>query len=157
MPHGAGGRRPCEAAAMRQIVTGVDAGGRSCVIGEHHDGPAPTGDRVSVHTAFETTSSPPPPRPAGTSEFMDLNVPVGIARLIVVQWPPGLTARMHYTDTIDVDTVLEGSIDIILDDGAHRLEPGDTVIVAGVDHAWEAGPSGATVSVLLLGTPGPGA
>jgi quercetin dioxygenase-like cupin family protein len=64
---------------------------------------------------------------------------------------------MHYTDTIDVDTVLEGSVSIILDDGPHWLEVGDTVVVNGVDHAWEAGPSGATVSVVLLGTPSPAA
>jgi quercetin dioxygenase-like cupin family protein len=140
---------------MRQIVTGVDDSGRSCVVAEHVNGPAPNVDRVSVRTAFETSSSPPPPRPAGNSEFIDLKVPVGVARLIVVRWPPGLTARMHYTDTVDVDTVLEGTVDIILDDGPHRLEAGDTVIVSGVDHAWEAGPSGATVSVLLLGTPSP--
>ena len=86
---------------------------------------------------------------------MDLKVAPGCTRLITVVWPPGLTAEMHYTDTIDVDTVLAGSVDIILGDGRHHLEVGDTVIVAGVDHAWEAGPSGATVSVMLLGTPSP--
>jgi len=142
---------------MRQIVTGVDANGRSCVVAEHVDGPAPAGDRVNVSTVFQTPTSPAPPRPPGTSDLIDLKVPVGIERFIIVQWPPGLTARMHYTDTIDVDTVLEGSVSIILDDGPHRLEAGDTVVVNGVDHGWEAGPSGATVSVVLLGTPSPAA
>jgi quercetin dioxygenase-like cupin family protein len=142
---------------VRQIVTGVDADGRSCVVDEHVNGPAPTGDRVIVHRAFETATSPPPPRPPGHSDFIDLKVAVGVARLINVQWAPGATARMHYTDSVDFDTVVEGSIDIILDDGPHRLEAGDTVVVNGVDHAWEAGPSGCTVSVLVLGGPSPDA
>jgi quercetin dioxygenase-like cupin family protein len=142
---------------MRQIVTGVDASGRSCVVAQHVPGPPPNADAVKVETVFETTSAPPPPRPAGTSALMDLKVQPGCTRLITVVWPPGLTAQMHYTDTIDVDTVLEGSVDIILGDGRHHLEVGDTVIVTGVDHAWEAGPSGATVAVLLFGTPSPDA
>jgi len=41
----------------------------------------------------------------------------------------------------------------VLDDGAHRLEPGDTVVVAGVDHAWRAGPDGCTMVNTMIGTP----
>ena len=146
---------------MRQIVTGVDADGRSCVIAEHPQGVASndftssSGDRMSSYTAFETASSPAPPRPAGNGQFMDLEVPVGFLRFSVVHWPPGAENPMHHTDSIDFDTVLEGSIDIILEDGRHHLEVGDAVIVTGVDHAWEAGPSGATLSVFVLGTPRP--
>jgi len=140
---------------MRQIVTGVDASGRSCVVEERVTGPAPTGDRVTVETCYETRSNPGPCRPPGHGRYTDLHVGVGMARMITVQWPAGAGASMHHTDTIDFDTVLEGSIDIILDDGAHRLEAGDTVIVTGVDHAWEAGPSGAAMTVITLGTPAP--
>ncbi len=136
-------------------MTGTDGEGRSCVVEERACGPLPPGDRVRVETVYQTASSPAPPRPPGRSRFSDLKVPVGIARLITVQWPPGSVAAMHYTDTLDVDTVLEGSISIVLDDGPHLLEAGDTVIVTGVDHAWEAGPAGATMSVLTLGTPSP--
>ena len=142
---------------MRQILTGVDADGRSCVVAELVNGPEPPAGRVNVTTVFQTPTSPAPPRPPGHSNLIDQYVAVGIERFIIVQWPPGLTARMHYTDTIDVDTVLEGSVSIILDDGPHWLDVGDTVVVNGVDHGWEAGPSGATVSVVLLGTPPPAA
>jgi quercetin dioxygenase-like cupin family protein len=142
---------------MRQIVTGVDSDGRSCVVEERACGALRSGDRVEVETLYQTASNPAPPRPPGKSRFSDLRVDVGIARIITVQWPPGTTAGMHYTDTVDFDTVLEGSISIILDDGPHVLGAGDTVIVTGVDHAWEAGPSGATMSVVTLGTPSPSA
>jgi len=72
-----------------------------------------------------------------------------------VQWPDGEESGMHHTDTVDVDTVLEGSIDLLLDDGPHHLDVGDTAIVAGVDHGWRAGPAGATLSIVVFGTPSP--
>jgi hypothetical protein len=136
---------------MRQLVTGVDADGCSCVVAEHVI--EPSGDQLNAYAPFETASSPPLPRPPGKGDFMDLGVPVGIARFLVVQWPPGLQAQMHHTDTVDFDTVLEGSIDLILDDDRHHLEVGDSVVVTGVDHGWESGPSGATMSVVAIGTP----
>jgi quercetin dioxygenase-like cupin family protein len=138
---------------VRQIVTGVDGSGRSCVVEEFTNGP--TGAAVNARTIFRTASSPAPTRPLGHGRDIDLKVPVGIARWSMVQWPPGSTSAMHHTDTVDFDAVLEGRIDLILDDGAHRLELGDCAVVTGVDHGWEAGPSGCTLAVLLVGTPAP--
>jgi mannose-6-phosphate isomerase-like protein (cupin superfamily) len=60
---------------------------------------------------------------------------------------------MHHTDTLDFDMILEGSVEIVLDDGPHRLGPGDCVVVTGVDHVWKAGPDGFVMSVTLMGTP----
>jgi quercetin dioxygenase-like cupin family protein len=133
---------------MRQLVTGVDADGRSCIVSEHITEPS---HDIAIQTPFETTASPPP-RPPGSRELYDMGLPVGAIRVLVVQWPPGFQASMHHTDTIDVNTVTEGSVDLVLDDGPHTLEAGDSVIVTGVDHGWLAGPDGATVTGVLLGT-----
>jgi quercetin dioxygenase-like cupin family protein len=138
---------------MRQIVTGVDDHGRSCLVAETVNPPA--GPAVGVHTVFETAANPAPTRPPGHSTLMDLHVDVGRTRWIIVQWPPGLTAQMHHTDTLDFDACLAGSIELVLDDGPHRLDPGDCAVVTGVDHGWRAGPDGCTMAVLLLGTPPP--
>ena len=62
---------------------------------------------------------------------------------------------MHHTDTIDYDIVLAGSVELILDDGAHLLGPGDCVVITGVDHAWRAGPDGVILSVALIGSTRP--
>jgi hypothetical protein len=135
---------------MRQLVTGIDSAGRSCVVHEVEIGkPGPKLERTTV---FETAQSPPPPRPPGIGIDRDLNVAPGLAHWTIVQFPAGLERPMHHTDTVDFDIVLAGSIDITLGDGTHHLGPGDCVLVSGVDHAWTAGPEGCTLSVILLGS-----
>jgi len=82
-------------------------------------------------------------------------VPPGHTHWVVSRWSPHEEAATHHSDTIDLDVVLEGSINLQLDDGHHHLVPGDCVVITGVDHAWKAGPDGCTLSVVLLGTPPP--
>jgi quercetin dioxygenase-like cupin family protein len=136
---------------MRRLITGVDAAGRSCIIRETEFAtPATAPPMELIH---QTESVPPPARPAGSGEQHDLGVPPGIARWIFVQFQPGQRSRVHHTDTIDFDTIIAGQVDLLLDDGAHRLGPGDCVVVNGVDHAWQAGPDGCTSSVVVIGTP----
>lgn len=132
---------------MRQIVTGIDEAGSSCIVEESTVG--------SAGKAFYESPSTLAPRPPGKGQFVDVAVPVGTNRWMVMDLAPGFKFEMHHTDTIDLDTVLAGSIDLILDDGRHSCTVGDCVVVTGVDHAWEVGPDGCTLSVVFLGTPPP--
>jgi quercetin dioxygenase-like cupin family protein len=59
---------------------------------------------------------------------------------------------MHRTDTLDFAVILEGSVELTLDDGVHPLLPGDCVVVQGVDHAWRAGEQGCVLCGINLGT-----
>ena len=43
---------------------------------------------------------------------------------------------IHRTRTIDYVVVLEGEIDLLLDDGDVRLKAGDVVVQQGTNHAW---------------------
>lgn len=43
---------------------------------------------------------------------------------------------MHRTDTVDYAIVLEGEIDMLLDDEDVHLKAGDVVIQRGTNHAW---------------------
>ena len=43
---------------------------------------------------------------------------------------------MHWTDTVDVELVLSGEIELHLDDGTVTLRPGDWVVQNGTRHAW---------------------
>jgi mannose-6-phosphate isomerase-like protein (cupin superfamily) len=44
---------------------------------------------------------------------------------------------MHTTDTVDFEVVLQGEVELELDDGAKvTLHPGDTVVQNGTRHRW---------------------
>ena len=87
------------------------------------------------------------------AELIDQVLPPGHARWIVVDYGPHAETPVHHTDTLDLETIISGSVDLILDDGAHHLEVGDMVVMTGVDHAWRAGPDGCRINAVLIGTP----
>jgi quercetin dioxygenase-like cupin family protein len=141
---------------MQRLVTGIDENGRSCVVSREQPEAIEGGPGISIiDTMVDIGQNPPPPRPAGNGDFHDLGVGPGLLRWMVLAWEPGAEFTMHHTDTVDLDTVLAGSMQLRLDDGTHQLEPGDCVVVNGVDHAWRAGPDGCTMSFAVYGTPAP--
>ena len=140
---------------MRTLITGVDADGRSCVVSQDELALDELAPGFAMGIPFATTASPPPARPQGSAPLIDQGIAPGLARWMVVELGPGSETPMHHTDTLDLETGLAGSVDLILDDGAHHLDQGDLVVLAGVDHAWRAGPDGCRLSAVLIGTPPP--
>lgn len=137
---------------MRMIFTGV-MDGKSCVVREVDCTPADDG--MGIVPLVDLTIAELPPRPPGKGEFVDIPVAAGDMRWYRVRFVPNETRRVHYTDTIDCHTVVAGSIELLLDDGAHRLEVGDSAMVTGVDHGWRTGADGCAVSMIIFGTPKP--
>jgi hypothetical protein len=137
---------------MRMIVTG-EIDGRSCVVREIDYGAR--GSDFSIVPALDAMVAELPPRPASTCAFADLQVPPGKIVWQRVNFPPGGEFSFHVTDTIDCHTIVAGSMELLLDDGAHRLEAGDCAMVKGVGHGWRVGPEGCTSSLMLIGTPKP--
>jgi len=109
-------------------------------------------DEPFFQTIFKTMTSPPSSRPAATGDLLDLHVPPGIVRWIYTEMPPGFEGSVHHTDTVDFDTIVSGSVEIVLGDGAHCLGAGDCVVITGVDHGWKAGAEGCVMSVVAIGT-----
>jgi quercetin dioxygenase-like cupin family protein len=136
----------------RFLVTGVDASGRSC---------AARDEQVTLDAALEGLryamlyASPTLPTISTgggrAADTLELAVAAGGMDWKVLDYAPGMAFTMHHTDTVDFDTVLSGSIELLLDDGSHPLVAGDHVLVTGVDHAWRAGPDGCRISILSLG------
>jgi mannose-6-phosphate isomerase-like protein (cupin superfamily) len=65
------------------------------------------------------------------------------ARTVTEQLVPGMADvavdadGLHVTSTVDLQVVLEGEVDLVLEDGEHRtLRAGDVAVVNGVRHAW---------------------
>jgi hypothetical protein len=143
---------------MRRLITGVDASGRSCIIEETTVIPEEVGlAGVASAMVATTSSSPPPARPEGPGDLSELSAGPGLAGWLLLDYGPNhKDYSMHHTDTVDFDLILEGSMELALDDGTHLLEPGDMVVMNGVDHQWTAGPSGCRFTVVFIGTPPPG-
>jgi quercetin dioxygenase-like cupin family protein len=144
---------------IRVLITGVDDQGRSCVVGEERValGTDPASPGFWFGSVFETTAAPPPARPDGRADYLETGVEPGHVRWQVVDYAPSQVYPMHHTDTVDLDLVLAGSVELTLDDGVHILQAGDGAVINGVDHAWAGGPEGARLSVMFVGTPPRGA
>ncbi|UXA17162.1 cupin domain-containing protein [Mycobacterium sp. SMC-4] len=140
---------------MRTLITGTDAAGRSCVVSDGELTLDELAPGFAMGVPYATTASPPPARPAGSAPLIDQGIAPGLVRWMVVDLGAGSETPMHHTDTLDLQTVMSGTVELILDDGAHPLEPGDLVVLTGVDHAWRAGPDGCQLSAVLVGTPSP--
>jgi len=142
---------------MRSLVAGTDDAGRSCIIRdvpiEHRDVHAEWPSfRNDVYALRET---PPPPPPPARSNHHDPGIAPGHADFLVVQMPANVEHAMYHTDTLNFHTILSGSVELVLDDGSHALERGDSLVLPGIDHGWRTGPEGLTMAVLLLGAARP--
>lgn len=137
-----------------QLIVAGERDGRSCVIDRvewEHD---PASADVTATSVADIQVAEPAIRPNGSSEYRDYGIPVGTARWHRVRFPPNQERALHYTNTIDTMTIIDGSLHLLLDDGEHELLAGDCILIQGVDHGWRIGPEGCTVSNILFGLPG---
>jgi uncharacterized cupin superfamily protein len=58
---------------------------------------------------------------------------------------------MHRTRTVDYAIVMDGEIDMLLDDSEIHLEAGDVLIQQGTNHAWvNRGTSPCRIAFVLI-------
>ena len=154
------------AISIRRIVTGHGADGSSKVLSDgpapnvkqRRAGNASTLLWVTDECPAEVSGTadraareigvPPPPR---GSVFRLAEFPPGIGgeisdnETLLRDFGIGAEVRrgraprhpaIHRTRSIDYVVVLEGEIDLLLDEGEVRLKAGDTVVQQGTNHAW---------------------
>jgi mannose-6-phosphate isomerase-like protein (cupin superfamily) len=123
---------------IRRVVTGHDDSGRAKVI---IDGQVKNQiSKRSGHSASVIWSSvgfpvdndgndDPSVRPTGTT------IENGTV-FRVNSFDPGVTARVHRTDSIDYAVVVSGEIDMVLDVDTVHLKAGDVLVQRGTVHNW---------------------
>jgi quercetin dioxygenase-like cupin family protein len=142
---------------VRRVVTGHDA---DRVAGVLFDGPAQNEkfpDPGVISTLVWSTDQMPVPIPIGaTAEDMG-NRKLGSApppsgsRFAIIDFPPGNPVAFHRTETLDYVIVLEGEIDMDMDDSTVHLASGDVLVQRGTNHAWvNRGGVRARIAVVLL-------
>ena len=138
---------------VRRVVTGHDAKGKAVVlkdeISQNVSSRRPGQQGCVVWTTNES--------PADNNDETDRSVAqtgttsVGGAVFRVVRYEPGVTPRMHRSNSIDYAVVLEGSIVMQMDDGVEvTLSAGDTLVQRGTVHNWTNRGSVACVIAFVL-------
>ena len=151
--------------AIRRIVTSHDASGKAIVLsdGAAPNVRVRPGTGITATLLWTTRSAPATYTNADRgNDTVATAPPAGGTVLRVVEFPPesemhndgtnplaamGLARdsmgrrpathpHMHATDSVDYAIVIEGEIDMLLDDSEVHMKTGDIMVQQGTNHAW---------------------
>jgi len=136
------------ASPFRRVVAGIGEDGKSCVI---IDGPIERADAPSTYVWRSAI-------PADNSGQEDAAVPFTIdmvhydgSNFMLIEFPPGMQAFMHATDTLDYFVMLQGSVSFATETSEVTLAPGCFVVNRGTQHAWRnEGPDVAVLAAITV-------
>ena len=127
---------------IRRVVTGHDRNNVAKVLVDAAASNAKYPSPGTVSTLIWCTDATPATIPVGEApEDMGARIlgtapPPNGTRFAVIDFPPGNKPHLHRTETIDYVIVLEGEIDMDMDDSSVTLKAGDIMIQRGTNHAW---------------------
>ena len=127
---------------IRRFVTGHDADNVAKVIMQGSATNAKHPNAGTVSTLIWSTDRTPADVAIG-EDVEDLGAriigtapPANGTRFAVIDFPPGNEPRMHRTETIDYVIVLEGEIEMDMDQSTVKLKAGDVMVQRGTNHVW---------------------
>ena len=124
---------------VRRLITGHDKNGKAIVkideIATHVREGRPGALAVNVWTTNTSPANNSTEEDAGKVE-VGTTMPNGTV-FRMIEFKPGVTPRMHRTDSIDYIVVMKGEIDMQLDDGVEvHIKEGDLMVQRGTIHNW---------------------
>ena len=138
---------------VRRVVTGHDANGRAVVLSDEVSTDA-FSLRPGASACNVWTTESFPVDNTGTAD--QARRPVGTTLrngtvFRVIEFAPGVTPRVHRTDSIDYLVVLSGEIDMALDETLVHLKAGDVLVQRGTVHNWiNRGSEPCVMAVVLI-------
>jgi quercetin dioxygenase-like cupin family protein len=135
-------QQPSRFSPIRRVVTGHDGKNVAKAI---LDGPATNhkgGASGAQSTLIWITEGAPAEMPIGENvedlgaRILGTPPPENGTRFCVITFPPGNPGRMHRTETIDYVIVMEGELDMDMDDSTVKLKAGDVLVQRGTNHSW---------------------
>jgi len=118
--------------AVRRVVTGHDSKGKSVIAIDE----VRSGERFTVVWTTDKSPADNLDLEDGGARQVGLVQPGGSV-LRIGELPPGAHSAMHRTHSVDYGIVLDGEIDMEVDDGETvHLKQGDVVVQRGTIHAW---------------------
>jgi len=128
-------------------LTGVGNDGRSRVVEQRNV----TDESVYIIPVEYRDGMPVPVLSGTDASLIKTGVKPGERATSIVRWRPDLHAELHRTHSVDINTVLEGSIVCELEDGEIHLEKGDVVYLPGTVHSWRCEKGDAFVLFAMQG------
>jgi quercetin dioxygenase-like cupin family protein len=126
---------------IRRVITGHDKNNVAKVL---IDGPATNHKGIEGRSTLMWITDENPSDISVGEKVEDLGAriigtapPANGSRFAVIDFPPGNTPRMHRTETIDYVIVLEGEIEMDMDDSTVKMQAGDVMVQRGTNPAWE--------------------
>jgi quercetin dioxygenase-like cupin family protein len=127
---------------IRRVVTGHDNNSVAKAIMDGEASNHKGGASGAQSTLIWITEGAPAEMPVG-EQVEDLGArilgtppPANGTRFAVITFPPGNPGRMHRTETIDYVIVMQGELDMDMDDSTVKLKAGDVMVQRGTNHAW---------------------
>jgi quercetin dioxygenase-like cupin family protein len=124
---------------VRRVVTGHDDSGRAVVIIDEvaknivRKRPGYESSVIWSTESFPADNTDPTD---GASGNVATSVPNGTV-FRVVRYEPGVSPRVHRTDSLDYAIIISGEIDMELEQGDEvHLKAGDVVVQRGTVHNW---------------------
>src|SRR5262245_28419339 len=126
---------------IRRVVTGHDTNNVAKAI---MDGPATNhkgGASGAQSTLIWITEGALAEMPVGENvedlgaRILGTPPPPNGTRFCVITFPPGDPGRMHRTETIDYVIVMQGELDMDMDDSTVKLKAGDVLVQSGTNHS----------------------
>ena len=125
--------------AVQRVVTGHDENGRAVFRSEDVTPTRmiPSGD-ASFLLVWTTATVPADNNDETDGRLRDAGLTLEQGSVIrIVDMLPGKQSPMHRTNSIDYGIVLEGEIELELDDGAKRtVRQGGIIVQRGTNHLW---------------------
>jgi quercetin dioxygenase-like cupin family protein len=127
---------------IRRVITGHDKSNVAKVLIDAPATNAKHPDSGLVSTLMWVTDRNPADISTGTAiEDMGARVlgtapPANGTRFSVLDLPPGNPPFLHRTESLDYIIVIEGEVEMDMDDSTVKLKAGDIVIQRGTNHAW---------------------
>jgi quercetin dioxygenase-like cupin family protein len=123
---------------VRRVVTGHDAAGRAIVkIDEISNNLS--SNRPGATACVVWTSESFPVNNGGDADEGLRQVGTTLKNgtvFRVIEFAPGVSPRNHRTDSIDYAVVIQGEIDMVLDETTVHLRAGDVLVQRGTIHNW---------------------
>lgn len=123
---------------LRRVVTGHDADGRAVVKIDEITKNPPSGRPGRSACVVWTTEGFPVDNTGdedGGTRQVGTTLNNGTV-FRVVEFMPGVSPRVHRTDSIDYAVVMSGEIDMEMDDSVVHLKAGDVLVQRGTIHNW---------------------